>query len=309
MPISSNPDRQSHVSFSPRAELSKPTRAISKGMGHLFGIVALLMVIGAGAAWADFPGDVPDRFKFQVGGVDATFTTNASLALTDGPAGAFIDFEQVFDLPLYKKSWNAEGFYRFSEKGYVDFGYVDYERSARNIIDQDVQWGEFTFLADGEVTVDFGTAFYYAAYRHDFLKLEQVHISGSAGFSFLNLKAGLEASGNVVDQDGNAVSGQVERRGDVSFPVPLLGLQLDWKLTKRTAIQMFFRTLYIDYQDFAGGIRQSAIRYEWYPARHFAIGGGYDTYKIDIRRYRTGDYTAKFNYDVTGLELYLKMAF
>ncbi len=309
MLTNSKQDRQFGGDIHPRGRFLKLACSISKGMGHVFGVVALLMVLGAGAAWADFPGDVPDRFKIQAGGVDANFNTNASLALTDGPAGAFIDFEQVFDLPLYQKDWNVGGFFRFSEKGYIDFGYVDFERSAQTILDEDIQWGEYTFQANGQVTVDFGTAFGYLAYRHDFLQLEQVHISGSAGFSYLMLDSGLNASGNVLDQNGNPVSGEVDRQADVSFPVPLLGLQLDWKLTNHTAIQMYTRLLYIDYQDFAGGIRQAGIFYEWYATRHFAIGGGYSSYQINITRYETGDYTAKFDYDVQGLELYLKLAF
>jgi|GEM_PF-1482568 len=309
MHTASHPNRQSSAASHGGTGRSTALHQSSIGMGRVCGILALLMMVGAGAAWADFPGDVPDRFKFQVGGVDANFTTNASLSRTDGPAGAYIDFEQVFDLPLYQKDWNAMGFYRFSDKGYIDFGYVDFERSAQNILDQDVNWGEFTFLANGQVTVDFGTAFYYAAYRHDFLQLDQVHISVSAGFSFLDLTAGLSASGNVQDENGNAVSGEVERRSDVAFPVPLIGLQLDWKLTNHTAIQMYSRLLYIDYQDFEGGIQQSAINYEWYITRHFGIGGGYSAYKIDIKRYTSGDFTARFNYDVAGLGAYLKMAF
>ena len=51
------------------------------------------------------------------------------------------------------------------------------------------------------------------------------------------------------------------------------------------------------------------MRYEWYPSRHFAIGGGIVDYNIKIRRYQSGEYTARFNYDVNGLELYLKLAF
>jgi len=309
MHTASDPNRQSSAASHYGNRRSTALHHPSAGLGRVFGILALLMMVGAGTAWADFPGDVPDRFKIQAGGVDANFNTNASLSLTDGPAGAYIDFEQVFDLPLYQKDWNIQGFYRFSKKGYLDFGYVDFARSAQTILDEDIQWGEYTFQADGQVTVDFGTAFWYAAYRHDFLQLEQVHISGSAGFSYLELTSGLNASGSVLDQNGNPVAGEVDRKANVSFPVPLLGLQLDWKLTKRTAIQMYTRLLYIDYQDFAGGIRQAGIFYEWYPARHFGIGGGWSSYQINISRYETGDYTARFDYDVNGLELYLKLAF
>ena len=269
----------------------------------------LLAVAATGTARADFPSDVPDRFKMQAGGVDAGFDTQGSLALTEGPAGVFINFEDVFDLPISKQFWYTEGFYRFSKKGYVDFGYVDFQRKARRVIQEDIDWGNVTFLADANVDAEFGSSFIYAAYRHDFLQLEQVHISGSAGFSYLDLSMGLSANGNVVDQDGNPISGEYERKVDLQFPVPLLGLQLDWRITRHTVIQMYVRTLRIDYSGIKGGIGQRAIRYEWYATRHFAVGGGWSEYSIDLDRYETGDYTARFNYEVSGLELYLKMAF
>jgi hypothetical protein len=270
----------------------------------------LLLLAGAGGlARADFPSDVPDRFKMQAGGVDASFDTQGSLSLSDGPAGLFINFEDVFDLPISKQFWYTEGFYRFSEKGYVDFGYVDFYRKARNVIEEDVDWGNVTFQANATIDAEFGSAFIYAAYRHDFLRLDQVHISGSVGLSYLDLTTGLSANGGVIDENGNPITGEYERKVEVKFPVPLFGLQLDWRITKHTAIQMYLRTLRIDYNGIKGGIGQRAIRYEWYATRHFAIGGGWSEYSIDLDRYETGDYTARFNYEVSGLELYLKMAF
>ena len=309
MRISHHAGRYHGVPSRSLVSLSNLAGAVRGVRGRTFVLVALLLLAGAGAARADFPGDVPDRFKFQAGGVDAQFVTQGSLSLTDGPVGAFLNFEDVFDLPISKSFWIAEGFYRFSEKGYVDFGYVDFRRTAGTILDQDINWGDHTFLANGEVDAKFATTFAYAAYRHDFLRLDQVHISGSAGFAYLRLGTGLSASGNVLDQNGDPVSGSFSQDVSVSFPVPLVGLQLDWKLTKHTAIQMYFRTLYVDASGFAGGIRESAIRYEWYATRHFAIGGGFDNYNISLRKYTTGDFTARFEYDVRGFEGYLKMAF
>jgi hypothetical protein len=273
------------------------------------GIALAMLAAGAPAARADFPSDVPDRFKIQAGGVKAQFDTQASMSLTDGPAGVYVNFEDVFDLPVRDNSWSVEGFYRFSDKGYVDFGYVDYRRQNARVLEQDVEWGEYVFQANARVDAKFNTTFPYAAYRHDFLQLEQVHISGSAGISFLILGAGLEADGGVVDQNGQPVTGSVEVEADVAFPVPLLGLQLDWRLTRHTALQFYGRTLYVDYQQFRGGLNQQAIRYEWYATRHFALGGGISFYRINIQRYETGDYTARFQYSVSGPELYLKMAF
>ncbi len=295
--------------FSPDRPDSRPASVFALRHAVVAATLLVLTLFATGPARADFPSDVPDRFKMQAGGVDAGFDTQGSLSLSDGPAGVFVNFEDVFDLPLSKQFWYTEGFYRFSQKGYVDFGYVDFNRKARNVIEEDIDWGNVTFLADAQVDASFGSTFIYAAYRHDFLQLDQVHISGSAGFSYLDLKTGLSATGNVVDQDGNPISGKYERDVEVKFPVPLLGLQLDWKLTKHTAVQMYMRTLRIDYQNIKGGISQRALRYEWYPTRHFAVGGGWSEYAIDLDRYETGSYTARFNYEVSGLELYLKTAF
>ncbi len=300
-----------------RKSIDRPTRAAVSRLAHegrrwgvrAAGAAAILLALSGSTARADFPSDVPDRFKIQFGGMNAQFVTQGSLSVTDGPAGVFVNFEDVFDLPVSKHACTVEGFTRVHTKGYVEFGYVDFDRTAAHIIEQDIEWGDHTFLANARVEANFSTQFIYAAYRHDFLQLEQVHISGSAGFSYLNLGAGVGANGNVLDSNGNPVSGSFKQETNVGFPVPLLGLQLDWRLTKHTAIQMYNRTLYVDAQNFRGGISTTAIRYEWYATRHFAIGGGLDKYSINLRKYTTGNFTARFEYEARGPELYLKMAF
>jgi hypothetical protein len=280
----------------------------NRGGSHL-AIFLLLLGSGAGLVRADFPGDVPDRFKVQLGGVRAQFTTQGSLSVTNGPGGAFVDFEDIFDLPIAKSSWSAVGFWRFSDKGYLDFGYVDYSRTGGHEISQDIVWGDHTLLANAIVEAKFETAFYYLAWRHDFLRLDQAHIGFSAGLSTLGLTSGLAANGNVVDENGNPVAGEFSQEANVTFPVPLVGLQVDWKLTHHTAIQMYVRTLYVQTHGFEGQIRQSALTYEWYATRHFAIGGGFESYTVNLRKFTTGNLTARFVYDVQGLDYYLKVAF
>ena len=69
----------------------------------------------------------------------------------------------------------------------------------------------------------FDTSFPYAAWRYDFLQLEQVRISGSAGINYLTIEAGLKAEGNVTDPNGVAVSGEVDESFDLAVPVPQVG--------------------------------------------------------------------------------------
>jgi hypothetical protein len=271
-------------------------------------ILAVCAIAGAGPARAGFPSDVPDRFQILLGGVRAEFNTQASLALTGAP-GAYVSLEDVFDLPVAQSDWSVEGFWRFSRKGYLDFGYVDFRRKAATIIDQDVSWGGYTLQRDSRVDAKFSSAFPYAAYRHDFLHLQQIHLSGSAGISYLRLGTGLSTEAVVLDPDGNPVSGQFEKDVSLAFPVPLLGIEMDWRLARRTVLQFYQRLFFVDYQGLKGSLQFGALRYQWFVTPHVAIGAGFVTDRIGIGEYQKGDYTARFQYGVMGLEYFAKLAF
>ena len=156
-------------------------------------------------------------------------------------------------------------------------------------------------------TATFDSRFAYAAYRYDFLSLEQVRISGTAGLSYLTLTAGLAAEGSVVGP-GGPISEAVNKESDVSFPVPLVGLQVDWAVRDRLSVLMMVRLFNLDYGKINGGMRESALRMKWHFTKHFGVAGGFDSTTVRLKEYETGDYKAKFNYQVSGLSLYATMA-
>ena len=61
------------------------------------------------------------------------------------------------------------------------------------------------------VTGKLDSRFIYAAYRHDFLKLDQVRLGGTAGASLMSLGASLAASVGLVDSTGTPLG----REGEV----------------------------------------------------------------------------------------------
>jgi hypothetical protein len=92
--------------------------------------------------------------------------------------------------------------------------------------------------------------------------------------------------------------------------VPQFGLQIDWALTKRLAILMYNRQIYIsNVAGITGGIGETAIRLNWWYAKHAGISGGLDKESIDLKSYQSGDTRARFRYEVRGFSLYLNFAF
>lgn len=271
-----------------------------------FALLALL-VASATTARADFA-DTPDRVRIMLGGTSADFVTEGALVAEAVGTGVQINFEDMFDIPVDKEAVRLDGFWRFSDKGYMDFGYVKFNRTGGRELVQDVDWGEFTLQEGSFVKATWNSDFPYAAYRHDFLHEDKVKISGSAGISYLKIAPTLEADGGVIGPSG-PVTGHFEKSTSVQFPVPLVGLRLDWALAHRLEVMMFTRFFYLNYDKINGGMREGTVRLIWHFSRHVGAAVGYDTTSVRLKEYDTGDYKAKFTYDITGYSAYLTLAF
>lgn len=268
----------------------------------------LLLLAAVGVARAEMPGDVPDKIKIAIGGMGANAYTDAGLSSTSAGIGATINFEDIFDLPEDKNVFRFELNWRVAKRQHIDFGYLELNRSGSRILQEDVEWGDFTFNAGGFVTASFDTNFPYVAWRYSFLDLPQVRISGSAGIVYLTVEAALTADGTVSTTP--PTTGEVEEKVSASVPVPQFGLQLDWALTKRMAVLMYVRQIYVnDIAGATGGIGETAIRWQWWYAKHAGISIGLDKESIDLKEYEDGDKQAKFRYEVRGFSFYLNFAF
>jgi len=289
---------------------SRTLQGNASGAAAMLLLSALLGAAGTRTARAEIPGDVPDKIRIAIGGLAADAYTDAALGSTTSGLGASINFEDIFDLPESKETGRFELNWRINKRQFLDFGYFRLNRSGSKVVEQDINWGDFVFLANGKVTASFDTNFPYVAWRYSFLDLPQVRISGSAGIDYLSIGAALEATGSVTDTAGNPISGTVEEKGSVSAPVPQFGLQLDWALTKRLAVLLYVRQIYINnIAGIDGGIGETAARLHWWYSKHAGISGGLDKESIDLKSYESGDTRARFRYEVRGYSFYLNFAF
>lgn len=280
------------------------------GRAVLITVAFLALLPAAAATAADVQTDVPDKFKIAFGGMGASAYTDAGLGSTTAGIGATINFEDIFDLPEDKNVFRFEANWRLNKRQFLDFGYLELNRSGARQLQEDVEWGDFNFQAGGYVQARFETSFPYAAWRYAFLDVPQVRISGSAGIVYLTVEAALEATGNVTDSNGNPVTGDVEESVSASVPVPQFGLQLDWIISKRMAVLLYARQIYInDIAGATGGIGETAMRWQWWYVKNAGISIGLDKESIDLKRYESGDTQAKFRYEVRGFSFYFNFAF
>lgn len=266
-------------------------------------------LVATAPAMADVP-DVPDHYRFYIGGVFAVAYTDGGLGSADAGVAAGINFEDTFDMPESRDIVHAEFNWRINKgRHFIDVGYMGLNRDGTNTLEEDLEWGDFVYLANSEVTGRFKSTFPYAAWRYAFLDLPQVRISGSAGIDYLMLEAGVEARGGVTDPNGVPVSGAVEEEVSLSAPVPQLGLQLDWALSKHLSVLMYLRQIYVNVAGIDGGVGQSTARLNWWFSRHAGVAIGLDKQSIDLKSFETGSTQARFRYELRGFSLYLNLGF
>jgi hypothetical protein len=257
----------------------------------------------------EFADKIPDLVWVDIGGTVDELTTNVGVTGAKG-IGATIDFEQIFDLPGSKTTFAIQGTARVSEKRrHVDFGYVNIDRSGTDVIDQDITWGDYTLKANANVTAEFNTQFIYFAYRYDFLHVEQVRISGSAGASWVDLGTGLKWNGDYVDPDGNQVTGSGDKSTSIGIPVPLVGFNIDWAIAKGLVFRSYYRFFRLNASGINGGMYESGVHLNWYFIKNLGIGLGFDKTELRLNEYKKGNDTARADYIISGIGLYATLAF
>ena len=269
----------------------------------------IILALAATPAAAGFPGDVPDRVQVTFGGIVATVDSQASAGKTRGGLGGTIVFEDFFNLPITNRTGFLNGSWRIGGRHYLDFGWLNIDRSGSRVLEEDKEFKGYTFLSGAEVTGGLDSAFPYAAYRYDFLQLDQVKISGSAGICYIDLAASLSADGGVLDPDGNLITGAKKVEMAIGLPVPLIGFQLDWALSRRNSLVFYGRLIYVDISGLRAGVTNQSYHYYFHATKHFAIGAGFDRISIDIPKYVKEDQYATFSYKLSGASIYGKLSF
>jgi hypothetical protein len=90
----------------------------------------------------------------------------------------------------------------------------------------------------------------------------------------------------------------------------MVGLNLDWALTKRLVFRLYNRFFRIDVSSFNGGLYETGVHLNYYIVRNFGLGLGLDRTDLKIKELKVGnDNVMKAGYIVSGIGLYANLAF
>ncbi len=271
---------------------------------------AACLLLAASRAQAQFPGDVPDTFRLVAGGMYAWFQTDVTLqqnVTAGGPIGSGIDFEDTFNLPsqggFYGRASFNLGFLSF------DAGYIGFTRSRSATISRDIIFGDTTYTAGATVEARQKTQLPYGDIRINFLHNPSTQLGLTLGVAYPILQAELSADAGVVGPGGPITGETVTKEGKISVPVPLLGIVFDARLGDRVSAGIIFNGIFAPVHPYVGSIFQADVHVDWYFARNFGVGGGFNYTRFRIKRDDLPNTLVDFQQDFYGPRAYVVATF
>jgi hypothetical protein len=253
-----------------------------------------------------------DRWVIALGGFFVRSKINGGLRGTANTTDQNINFDEQFGLNADQTRTRGDVLWRFSPKHHLRFSYFDNDIKNTRPVDSDLAWGDYTFLAGGEVTAETRFRVYELDYEFAFLRKHNYQIVATAGIHLDDLT--IKLSGNAsrtVDTPAGPVPQPMMFATDsssVSAPLPVLGLRADWAISPHIYIDAAAQVFAMRYQGIDGNWSDLRAGATWMFNHHFGLGIGYDRFAthVDLNK---GSFNGRLNFGYQGGLIYLKGGF
>ena len=273
-----------------------------------------LLLAGAAVAQADAPAAqlLSDRFNVDLGTFVVASNLNGSLRGTANTTDQNVNFDKQFGTDADQTRWRVDILWRITQRQHLRFMYFDNDIRRTRAIDQNLEWGDYTFLAGGQVTAEQKFRVYELAYEYAFLRRDNYEIVASGGIHYddLTLTLSGDASLTVDTPTGPVEHTQTftTKKSSVPLPLPVLGLRGDWAVSDHVYLEASGQVFKLSYQGIDGNWSDLRAGATWMFNYHFGIGIGYDRFAthVDLNK---GSFNGRLNVGYQGGLIYVKGGF
>jgi hypothetical protein len=253
------------------------------------------------------PRQLTSRWLVVAGGSLNAFNTRAAWA-PKGLAGAAIVLEDVLGLDEENGTAFLRVTHRFNGRHSIQLAITDLERTASKTIDADIEWGDYVFRAEGEVSSELDTRIVNLKWMYDFSDSDRLNAGFVAGLSTFDIGLTLRGEARLESDEGDEwVTGVVEG-ADVVAPVPVLGFFVEYAMSPRFLVRFGTEALDLSLGDHRGRVLQTDLALEYAVNDLFGLGVGLGGIDLEYAS-DEGDERFGIAYRITSVSAYASIAF
>lgn len=272
----------------------------------LFGATAAAPAFAQSSSGAE--GLLNDPWVFNLGVFVHQTSTEARLngSSVDNPE---IDFDESFGKADDSTRVRADLLWRITPEHRLRFMYFDNSTTRSKALAEDVQWGDYTFLAGSNAEFRQEFKVYELAYEWAFLRRPAYEVAASFGVHYFDINLRLSGTATVTDSSGNTTAATSRtRESDLPAPLPVIGIRAGWIVAPNWYIDAQGQWLKVKIDEFDGYWTDLRVGATWMFHRNFGVGLGYNRFitNVDVEK---NDFNGRLKLGYSGLQAYLTGTF
>jgi hypothetical protein len=176
----------------------------------------------------------------------------------------------------------------------------------RNVIDEDIEFGDETFPVDADVRADFDFDITELAYEYVFLERDRYQVGGSFGIHNAGFRIGLSAD---VSSPGGGAGATVAESIRTNAPLPVLGLRGRWRLSENFYALAHAQYFHLSFDGYDGDIQDYEAALIWQLTRHVGVGAAYNAFITEMETNDRDNFEGQLRWQYSGAQLFLRMSF
>ena len=274
----------------------------------------VVVLLAAAVARADSPAEelLNDRFVVDFGTFVVASNLNGSLRGAANTSDQNVNFDKQFGTNADQTRWRLGLLWRITERQRLRFMYFNNDIKRTRTIDGNIDWGDYTFIAGGQVTAEQKFQVYELSYEFAFLRRDNYEIVASGGIHYDDLKLTLSGNASLtVDTPTGPVAQPTafaSKQSNVPAPLPVLGLRGDWAVSDHVYLDASVQVFKLSYDGIDGNWSDLWASATWMFNHHFGIGIGYDRFAthVDLNK---GSFNGRLNVGYQGGLIFVRGGF
>ena len=206
---------------------------------------------------------------FKLGAFFADQDMKTEFRVSVGDIDVIVDFEDDLGLEESQSVFRLAAFYEFNERHRLDFDVFDLSQNAVVTIEEEIEWDGSIYPISAEVLTGLDLSIYKAAYTYSFLRRDNYKLGVTGGFYIADIALKM----SLLDSD-------IEERGAVTAPLPVLGLRGEYFFTDRWRASASAEWFGMEVNEYEGTLHDFMVGVDYRFANHAAVGLGYNTVKL-----------------------------
>lgn len=260
-------------------------------------VLAGLCLARAAHAQEEIASPFEDHFRLTSGLLSTTTETELRLDADDGTPGTLVSGESDLGLREQSEQADVEAELRIRERHRVRFNYFRLDRTAAQVIDRQIQFGNDVFDVGDLAETRLDWREFSVTYGYTFLRRESFEVYGSFGVHLVEASAQGEVSAEDIREEETEAA-----------PIPALGIGTLIRFSDRFHFEARADYLKVSIDEFDGTLLdlRGAVLFRF--NRNVAVGAAYVLMEREATS-EDADDSGVFNLHNSGPELFLRVAF